>query len=172
MGKWKKASSATVTLCCEINSVWTHAVLFETVMCGVTEMEHVRCVTPQLTVEENILYLTPLLSMKKIAITLLMFSSIIHKIKRNRPGVSLENMSTSGRKGEKQHDHVIMAQFITWWVSIKLKATLRWTWDRSMQIFLFYYEYQITTSSIKKSMQNLEKCFSFEVCKRTKRSFL
>lgn len=60
-------------------------------MCGVTEMEHVRCVTLQLTVEENISYLTPLLSIKKIASTLLMFSSIIHKI--NGLGVSLKNIS-------------------------------------------------------------------------------
>lgn len=78
MCKWKKALSPTVTLCCDINSVWTHAVLFEAVMCGVIEMEHVRCVTPQLTIEENISYLTPPLS---IASTLLMFSSIIHKVK-------------------------------------------------------------------------------------------
>lgn len=42
MGKWKKALSPALTLCCDINSVRTHAVLFETVMCGVTEMEHVR----------------------------------------------------------------------------------------------------------------------------------
>lgn len=75
--------------------------LFETVMRGVIEMEHVRRVTPQPTMEENISYLTPPLCIKKIARTLSVFSSIRHKIKRSGPCVSLSNVGAHAVTKEK-----------------------------------------------------------------------